>query len=749
MRKSIPIAVLATVMLANSGAIASLRAQTKNPSESAPAAQAVVELPTFIVNAERDVGYQASNSITATKFATELKNVPLTVNVFTEDFIRDIGAIEVGDVLKYANGMNASQNSGGDDIQYVSRGFPQNANSVQLRNGIRKSGLLDVASQQRVEFMKGPTSVLNGIMSPGGTANIITKRPQPKFGASVDQTFGSFGLNRTVMDLTGPAFTNAGNKKYGSLYYRVIGARTRDGDFRDFSDRDKNYLYAMFVYRLGEGTQFTYDFEDVAQKGHPTASVGWYSSSSVVPSTRFAPPLPVDFNRTAYGHYDNFKARNHVLNLEQKLGDHFNLRIANQYQTRIRDQFRPNGSIGTTNNNLLSRTSDYVIQKNFNSRWYVYLFGEFELGKGSRLKSILGWEDQVDLYTRYTEVFRPGVAAFPGAPAAPVSWLLNDPSTWNRNDAVRTDLRPNNGFRQNILDKTYFIVNQLSLFKEKLFLTASIRRDVASSDQISVFNSLTVAPNELTYDSPQYGLLWRVRPSLGFYASYGESFIYASGVRLNPDRTESPFDPTTGKGLEFGVKTDFFYGRVSANLAFFDIEQSNLQRTISVPDPLNPGFTFNATVQNGVEKSRGVEFNVNASITKGFQIVAGASYLDGYVKSNVQVPALVGTRLANAPGHKYTAHVRYNLPKTVLSGAYVTLGYIWQGSANGNSGLLPVTYLPVWKTWSAGAGYSFKAWQRRFSLRVSADNLANSYYWPTIGAPGNPRSFKSSLRMEF
>jgi len=62
------------------------------------------------------------------------------------------------------------------------------------------------------------------------------------------------------------------------------------------------------------------------------------------------------------------------------------------------------------------------------------------------------------------------------------SWLLNDPTTWNRSDAVRTDLRPNTATRSNILDKTYFIVNQLTLFREKLFVTASIRRDIVSSD---------------------------------------------------------------------------------------------------------------------------------------------------------------------------------------------------------------------------------------------------------------------------
>ena len=201
--------------------------------------------------------------------------------------------------------------------------------------------------------------------------------------------------------------------------------------------------------------------------------------------------------------------------------------------------------------------------------------------------------------------------------------------------------------------------------------------------------------------------------------------------------------------MEIGVKTDFLDGRVSSNIAYFDIEQTDLQRTITVPDPLNPGFTFNACVQNGVEVARGVEVNVNASVAGGLQILAGDSYLDAFVKSNVQVPGLVGTALLAAPEHKFTTFLRYNLPKTLLKGAYVSFGYIWQDRTNGNSQFSPLTDAPAWETFSAGAGYSFQVWQRKCSLRITADNLFDKYYWPTTGSPGNPLSVKCSVRVEF
>lgn len=711
----------------------------KNPEET-------IQLEVFNVQAERDVGYQAANSITATKFATATKNVPVTINIFTEDFMRDIDAVDVADVLVYATGLNAAPSSTQEDITYVSRGFPQNVNSVQLRNGIRKSGLLDSAGQTRVEFMKGPTSVLNGIMSPGGTTNVITKKPKPEFGGSIEQGFGTHGYLRTVVDFTGPVFANPDNGKYGSLYYRVAASHTKDGDWREFSDKEKNYLYAVVVYRWGTGTQVTYDFEDSVQKGLPAASAGWYVHQ--VTGERLAPPLPRDFNRSTPENWSNFGARNHVIDIEQKLGAHFTLRGAYQYQTRVRDQFRYNGNINTTRNNELTRTAQHDVQKNFNQRWYLYAFGQFDLGASTRLKTILGWENQDDYFTLWQSRHQPFGAA--SGPAAPAPWLVDDPRTWDRNVRIYQDLRPGAALTQDLWGDAYFAVNQLSLLKEKVFLTASIRRDITQNNNRNIIpNTVFTLNPELTHDSPQYGALWRVHPDVAVYANYGESFIYNGGLRTNPDRSFSPFEPTLGKGWEAGVKTDFLDGRISSNLAYFDIEQSNLPRRITVPDPTGlPGSTFNADVQSGLEKATGVEFNVNAALPAGLQVLAGYSYLDAFVKSNSQTPALEGTPLQGAPQHKVNAFVRYNLPRHLVKGAYVTLGYIWQDETKGSSDTR-VTRIPGWESWSAGGGYNFKAWQRNWQLRVSMSNLFDEYYWPNTGAPGSPFNFKTTLRVEF
>ena len=140
--------------------------------------------------------------------------------------------------------------------------------------------------------MKGPTSVLNGIMSPGGTTNVITKRPKPEFAASIDQTFGSFNLNRTVLDITGPVFAHEGNKQYGSLFYRVAASHTEDGDFREIADKEKNYLYPIFILSFRGQHAADLRFRGVHPKRAPDRQCGMVYEFDGCSRPAFRAPAP-------------------------------------------------------------------------------------------------------------------------------------------------------------------------------------------------------------------------------------------------------------------------------------------------------------------------------------------------------------------------------------------------------------------------------------------------------------------------
>src|SRR5436190_2014413 len=77
-------------------------AQTATPSarDSNNNDEAVVLSP-FVVDATKDVGYHASSTLAGSRINTSLKDVAQSITVVTKEFLNDIDAINVNDVLAY------------------------------------------------------------------------------------------------------------------------------------------------------------------------------------------------------------------------------------------------------------------------------------------------------------------------------------------------------------------------------------------------------------------------------------------------------------------------------------------------------------------------------------------------------------------------------------------------------------------------------------------------------------------------
>ena len=153
----------------------------------------IIELSPFTVVEDDQGGYRASNTISGTKINTALRDLPLSLEVITEDFIDDIGAFDLQESLRYTTGVTTSGDTGGRI-----RGFPMLWNQ---RNGFRRYDYGDAVNIQRVEVIKGPAGVLYGLTRPGGIVNYITKRPV--LGGSFSEfklTYGSEAFKRGEFD---------------------------------------------------------------------------------------------------------------------------------------------------------------------------------------------------------------------------------------------------------------------------------------------------------------------------------------------------------------------------------------------------------------------------------------------------------------------------------------------------------------------------------------------------------------------
>ena len=163
----------------------------------------VITLSAFEVSTSADRGYRAGNSVSATRIDTPIKDLPFTISAFTDQFINDIGARELVDVVNYAPGVTSgAKEFTQGNVRFSIRGF--DGDVVPQRNGLVGNRYVDTANVARVEVVKGPASLLYGQLTPGGTVNYITKRPQPKPFVSLKQEFGTDSFYRTEFDANQP-----------------------------------------------------------------------------------------------------------------------------------------------------------------------------------------------------------------------------------------------------------------------------------------------------------------------------------------------------------------------------------------------------------------------------------------------------------------------------------------------------------------------------------------------------------------
>lgn len=81
-----------------------------------------VRLSEFRLESVKDRGYVVANSVTATGIATEIRNVPMAINVVTEDFIRDSASFDLKDAVSFAPNVNSNAREPDEDQRPRFRG---------------------------------------------------------------------------------------------------------------------------------------------------------------------------------------------------------------------------------------------------------------------------------------------------------------------------------------------------------------------------------------------------------------------------------------------------------------------------------------------------------------------------------------------------------------------------------------------------------------------------------------------------
>lgn len=184
----------------------------------------VVRLSPFTVDATQETGYHPTNAISATRLNARVFELPISLSIATEEFIRDVGTTDLQETIRFLTNVERSQTPLTYG-QYNLRGTPL-SNRGTFQNGRpHQRGIADNYNIARIEVVKGPASPIVGVSPPVGMINYMIKKPQlaESFGEATAQ-YGSFGTRRATIDLNLP-FDLAGRQSG----MRVMAVHHRNG----------------------------------------------------------------------------------------------------------------------------------------------------------------------------------------------------------------------------------------------------------------------------------------------------------------------------------------------------------------------------------------------------------------------------------------------------------------------------------------------------------------------------------------
>lgn len=267
------LAVLAACMAA-----AFVDAQKLASAQSAAAATSgdkeIVFLSPFTVSSAGDEGYRAQNTLAGSRLNSSLNDTPGVLDVLTKDFLEDIGAMNLEQALAFS--ANFEVDNGDFDSQgVINTVFAGPAATASFRTrglvGTLARNYLETDFRpsfytiERIDNASGPNSVLFGLGSAGGVANISTKTAKLNRNAyGLDFFTDGFRSKQVSLDLNQVL-------RAKRLALRINAISSRLNRYRaNFSDNTDGVQLAS-TWRFSDRTEVSVEFE----RAHITGSVAY------------------------------------------------------------------------------------------------------------------------------------------------------------------------------------------------------------------------------------------------------------------------------------------------------------------------------------------------------------------------------------------------------------------------------------------------------------------------------------------
>ncbi len=695
------------------------------PASPTPTQRAAAEAA---ARTQAKLGYRAEPSATTLRSDASPLNTSQAVNVVPSQVLSDQRPRNLDDALVNISGITQANTLGSSMDAVMKRGFGDNRDGSIMRNGmpVVQGRSLNMAVDS-VEVLKGPASLLYGIMDPGGVINTISKRPELTQRGSLTMLGSTYGGGKNggnlTLDVTGPIGDNG-------LAYRIIADGVNEDYWRNFG-LHREGLIAPSLAWYGETTtiQLNYEHRDFVTPFDRGTAL----------NTRTGRPLDIPATRRLDEPFDSMWGSSDLaqISIDQKINENWKLHAAYSYDHEYYDanQLRLTAVNPTTG--VLSRSND-ATHGSVASDHYgtAYMQGNVWLGN-LRNDVVFGADAQYRVFYRADLLRQTAVPGF--NIYNPVYGREVPSSTVSATDSAQTDKL---GTQSGFLQDTLYLTNQLLLVGGGRY---QAYQQLAGKGRPFVTNTDTDSGKLL----PLAGVIYKLTDQVSVYGSYTQSLKPAStiaplsgGVVIG-----SNLAPEEGTSWETGLKFDL-NKRLSGTIALYNLDKRNV-----LVGELNPTTKLTEYRTVGAARSRGVEVDVTGRLSDNWSMIGSYAYTDGLTTED---PVLAGKKLQNVAVNTGSLYLVYDFRDALPGRLRIGAGAHYVGDRPGDPANTFV--LPAYTVADAFASYetTYDTASQKLPVtyQLNVKNMFNTVYYPSavsnlIIAVGDARQVSASATIKF
>jgi iron complex outermembrane receptor protein len=638
-------------------------------------------------------------------------DVPLTNNVVTREVLDAQGARSLFGALRNTAGVTRSQLSGSTYDNISIRGIlVENRGNYRLNGSLPIVNLIDVPleNKERVEVLKGSSSLYYGLVPPSGVVNFVTKRagkaPVTSFATSVNE-HGAVDVHADV------------GRRFGMddrMGLRINAVAGKEDIGIDHFDGHRGMLSLAYDWRLSGDLNIQLDVEHYRKDVSEQAAIALLTAGA---DGDIALPSVPDNRRNLAGDWQRYdaKATNVLLRTEWSFAEDWSLALeAGRARTERDRRFSQFQNYDLDSGEGTLRINFVDGQRYTNTNYRAELAGRVQTGPVTHELTLGATRNR-------REAFSGDSAA-----AAEVPQNLFDPRPVDKLSPALTTP----GVDSEIVDKGVYLLDRIVLGERWQALVGVRYADYRNTSPTSRYDA--------TETSPNVSLLFRPWRDVSFYASYLEGLEETGTAPANRANSGEILPPAVNKQRELGLKARLG-GSALLQAALFEIERP--QTTVDAA---------NRFVLGGRSEYRGLELSASGEIGRHWALVASALWLDAEI---VRVGDANADELGNTPENtpKQTASLfaEYRVPQ--VAGWAVNGGLYYVGKRMVNN--LNQAELGSYTTLSLGSRYQTRWDGRRVTLQANVDNLADRDYWSSAGngllGVGMPRTVRLAAKIDF